>query len=71
MTEPFHRTNINLYAIDVDWLRSAFGYGWTEKVREVIHDYVNELKEPPIPVRGPRHIITHEEWRKLYAGKSR
>lgn len=36
----FHRTNINLHATDVDWLVTNFGYGWTEKVRDVVHDYV-------------------------------
>lgn len=40
MTNDFHRTNINLRREDVDWLVQTYGYGWTEKVRDIVHDYV-------------------------------
>lgn len=36
----FHRTNLNLYPADVDFLRSRYGTGWTVKLREIIHDHV-------------------------------
>lgn len=35
-----HRTNINLYAKDVRYFQSRYGHGWTEKVREIVHDWV-------------------------------
>ena len=34
MPADLHRTNINLHAADVAWLRRRYGYGWTEVVRE-------------------------------------
>lgn len=37
-----HRTNIYLFASDVAWLQHRFGYGWTEKVRDLVHNYVRE-----------------------------
>jgi len=39
-----HRTNINLFSADVAWLRSAYGHGWTEVVREAIASYVRDQK---------------------------
>jgi len=35
-----HRTNIILHASDVAYFQSRYGYGWTEKVRDIIHDWV-------------------------------
>lgn len=39
-----HRTNINLYAADVDYLSRRFGFGWSEQVREAVNDYVLTLR---------------------------
>ena len=64
MTDPFdlHRTNINLYARDVEWLRRTYGYGWTEKVRDAIASYVRDQKQVLQPTNisrryteGPNH----------------
>lgn len=41
---PLHRTNINLYAEDVDYLQSHSGPGWTEIIRELVHNYVADRK---------------------------
>ena len=49
--DDLHRTNINLYATDVEWLRKKYGYGWTEKVREIIHDWTRVRKAMPIITR--------------------
>ena len=35
-----HRTNINLYAADVQWLRTCYGWGWSEYVREIVHEVI-------------------------------
>ena len=40
MTTPYHRTNINLLASDVEFLITRYGNGWTVRAREIIHDYV-------------------------------
>lgn len=45
MTDDLHRTNINLYAKDVEWLRNKYGYGWTEKARDIIHDYISHIEQ--------------------------
>jgi hypothetical protein len=51
----YHRTNINLYRSDFEYLLAKFGYGWTQEIREVVHRYVESLRtynqfrpEPPI-----------------------
>jgi hypothetical protein len=44
-SDDLHRTNINLLKSDVDYLRALFGFGWTEKVREIVHEYVHYAKE--------------------------
>jgi hypothetical protein len=36
----FHRTNINLFMSDVEWLENKWGRGWTESVRDIVHQYV-------------------------------
>ena len=50
-----HRTNINLYASDVEWLRNQYGWGWTERVREIIHEAVRQKRrhwsEQTVPAR--------------------
>lgn len=49
--EPLHRTNINLFAEDVEDLKRLHGWGWTEKVRELVrahlrHKILYEMEEP-------------------------
>jgi len=39
-----HRTNINLYASDVEWLRNQYGWGWTERVRDMLHEGITKAK---------------------------
>lgn len=41
-----HRTNINLYEEDVAFLKSKYGYGWTESIREIVHAAVDEMQLP-------------------------
>lgn len=40
----YHRTNVYLYAKDVEWLRTHLGSGWTERVREWTHEKVETIK---------------------------
>lgn len=39
-----HRTNINLWAEDVEYLRRIFGYGWTNQVRDLVSKKVKEIQ---------------------------
>lgn len=39
-----HRTNIYLYKSDVKWLRDRHAYGWTEMVREIVHQHIERQK---------------------------
>lgn len=52
MTDDLHRTNINLFSKDVDWLRSTYGHGWSERVRDAIASYVRDQKA----VRSPKGV---------------
>lgn len=52
MTDDLHRTNINLFSMDVAWLRSTYGHGWTEVVREAIASYVRDQKA----IRPPKGV---------------
>lgn len=38
--EPLHKTNINLYASDVEWLKHVYGWGWSERIRNLVHAHV-------------------------------
>lgn len=40
MTTDLHRTNLNLYTSDVEYLRKHYGFGWTERAREALHNWV-------------------------------
>jgi hypothetical protein len=45
MTHPqFHRTNLNLYTEDVAYMQKAYGRGWTEQARDIIHQEIKEIK---------------------------
>ena len=41
----YHRTNINLFASDVEWLQKKYGHGWTERVRDIVRTHVQIRKE--------------------------
>lgn len=51
-SNDFHRTNLNLHRADVEYFQQKYGYGWTEKVRDIIHEYVHiQNREIDHPVR--------------------
>jgi hypothetical protein len=47
-----HRTNINLYTSDVDFLQRTYGSGWTGIVRNIIHTDVERRKSNTRPIHG-------------------
>lgn len=41
--EPLEKTTLNLYAADCAMLRAHYGFGWTEQVRQMIHQRVQQF----------------------------
>jgi hypothetical protein len=42
--DPLRRVTLNLYEADCVWLEKTYGHGWTERVRQHIHNAVNDRK---------------------------
>lgn len=40
------RTSLNLYTEDVEYLKAQYGYGWTERVRELVHEVIRLSVKP-------------------------
>jgi len=38
--DPLRRVTLNLYEADCQWLERTYGRGWTERVRQHIHNEV-------------------------------
>jgi hypothetical protein len=47
--EPLRKITLNLYEADVLALEAYYGHGWSEQVRQVVH----------------QHVITTSSWQKL------
>ena len=58
MSSDLHRTNINLYTSDVDYLRKHYGFGWTEVVREALHNWV--LMQKAVHSGGHQSLVFNE-----------
>jgi len=41
--EPLRKLTINLYIADCDILAAYYGHGWTEQVRQVVHQHIQSL----------------------------
>ena len=39
--EPLLKVTLNLYSADVDALRAYYGHGWSEQVRQVVHQHIS------------------------------
>ena len=44
-----HRTNLHLWAEDVEYLRRIFGHGWTTHVRDMVSKSPPKSKPPVKP----------------------
>lgn len=42
--DPLRRVTLNLYEADCAKLESAVGPGWTERVRQVVHEYCETIR---------------------------
>lgn len=45
---PLRRVTMNFYAEDVEWMIANYGAGWTERVRQHIHNEI-AARNKPIP----------------------
>lgn len=43
--EPLRKCTLNLYEADCQWLEREYGHGWTERVRQHIHNEVLKRKD--------------------------
>ena len=44
--DPLRRVTLNLYEADCVWLEKTYGRGWTERVRQHIHNEVQQRRTP-------------------------
>lgn len=44
VTEPLEKVTLNLFEKDLKVIRSHYGQGWSERVREVVHEHVLTIK---------------------------
>jgi len=44
VSEPITKVTLNLYTKDVDWFRARYPTGYTEKLREVVRQYIAYTK---------------------------
>lgn len=38
--EPLRKVTLNLYEADCKWMEANYGHGWTERIRQHIHNEV-------------------------------
>lgn len=43
-SEQLEKVTLNLYKRDVEFIRDYYGWGWSERVRDVIRAHVRSLK---------------------------
>ena len=58
--DPLRRCTLNLYESDCQWLEKTYGHGWTERVRQHIHDEVLErqMRNAPDPIATMNRLMT-------------
>lgn len=43
---PLRKVTMNFYAEDIEWLQREYGDGWTERIRQHIHNEVQSRRHP-------------------------
>lgn len=46
--EPLRKVTLNLYEFDCQWMETEYGHGWTERLRQHLHNEVM-ARHKPIP----------------------
>lgn len=44
--EPLRKVTLNLYEADCQWMEAEYGHGWTERVRQHIHNEIEKRRHP-------------------------
>lgn len=56
--EPLRKVTLNLYEADCQWFEKEYGYGWTERLRQHMHNMVSQRTEfQPIANRARRRTL--------------
>lgn len=45
--EPLRKVTLNLYESDCQWLEQTYGHGWSERLRQHIHNEINKRRHDP------------------------
>jgi phosphopentomutase len=45
VSEPITKITLNLYTRDVEWFKRRFPSGYTERLREVVRDYIKFIEQ--------------------------
>lgn len=48
---PLRKVTMNFYAEDIEWLQREYGDGWTERIRQHIHNEITARKKPIPQIR--------------------
>lgn len=43
--DPLRKVTLNLYEADCQWLEREYGRGWTERIRQHIHNEVDSRRQ--------------------------
>lgn len=53
---PLRKVTLNLYDADVVWFEETYGFGWSEKVRKLVHEH--RMAKKPMTVGD---LLTEDE----------
>ncbi len=58
--DPLRKVTLNLYEADCAWMEREYGHGWTERIRQHIHNEVMNRQQqifPPTQRIRPRRTL--------------
>lgn len=60
--DPLRRVTLNLYEADCQWLEATYGHGWTERIRQHLHQEVIKRRDfqPSRPTRTLGDLFPEE-----------
>lgn len=44
-TEPLLKVTLNLFEADVEWFKQRYGQGFSEQIRDAVHDHVLDKRQ--------------------------
>ena len=56
---PLRRVTLNLYETDATAMESYYGRGWTEVVRRLVYEHINQ-RNPKAPTLRTLGDLTHD-----------